>query len=63
MKRSDNGTHSNLNPQQIAALNYLRQNQINPMLTEMINSMVQSNTEEPIVYMVININNFSFKIS
>lgn len=52
MKRSENGTNTNLNPQQIAALNYLRQNQINTMLSEMINSMVQSNTEEPIVYMV-----------
>ncbi len=54
MKRSDNGTYStsNLNPQQIAALNYLKQNQINTLMSEMINSMIQSNSEEPLVYMV-----------
>jgi len=54
MKRSENGTFStsNLNPQQLAAYNYIKQNQINSLMSEMINSMVQSNTEEPIVYMV-----------
>ena len=58
MKRSDNGTFStsNLNPQQIAALNYLKQNQINSLMSEMINSMVQTNTDEPIVYMVFLLN-------
>jgi hypothetical protein len=51
MKRSDYDT-ADMTPEQIAALDYIKNNNVKILMSEMLNSLVVSNSEEPLVYMV-----------
>jgi protein-arginine kinase len=57
MYRSDSGSHSitqnqNLNENQKSAADYIKNNNVDVLFAEMLNTLVQSNSKEPIVYMI-----------